>query len=259
MPETKRRVCTAAERATLEVVKETCECSSDPNMQDLNSDIGVSMALFVETRGPCVAPSIYLDWRACTARLRQRFKYLHTHNGNLLRNINARTHTSMASLRRAEALQHHMQLDSVLQSLGSDFEVISVLEPLNAQLASHDDNVAVNKLQIGSLASHIAAGEARMEAGLLSLRSTAGSIQRHHAAGALRLAASSSVHAARRSIIKALFYLLVCLCIRTGRKNRTNTDAQPPRRRCTADCFTGKRKTDSQRGRDTAASKFGGS
>lgn len=123
------------------------------------------------------------------------------------------TAATMATFHRAEALQHQMLLPTVLESLGDDFQVLSVLEPANAQQASNDDDVALNKAQIVAVASHIAAGEARMEAGLLSLRSTAGSIQRHHAAGALRLAASSSVHAARRNVLKALFYLLVSISL----------------------------------------------
>lgn len=164
---------------------------------------------------------------------------------------------SMACLRRAEALQHQMQLDTVLQNLANDFEVVSVLEPLNAQQASNDDNVALNKVQIGDLASHIAAGEARMEAGLLSMRTTAGSIQRHHAAAALRLAAGSSVHAARRTIIKALFYLLVSHCSSADGFVFTHTNAHSPRRRCTADHFAGQGQSDSQGGSHTFAMQPG--
>ncbi len=147
----------------------------------------------------------------------------------------------MAALQRAEALQHHLLLKSVLQSLTDDFKVLSVLEPVNAQTASNDDNVSLNKAQVAHLVSHIAAGEARMEAGLLSLRSTAGSVQRHHAAGALRLAASSSVHAARRSILKALFYLLVC-CPMTSDDLSFNARHIAFTTPCTADCDAGSRK-----------------
>jgi hypothetical protein len=115
----------------------------------------------------------------------------------------------MAQLRRAEALQHHLQLPELLEALCNDFKVLSVLEPVNAQAASNDDCISISKMQLQGLLSHVAVGEARMEAGLVSLRGTAASMKRHHAAGALRVAASSSVHAARQSIIKALFYMLV--------------------------------------------------
>ncbi|CAE7892941.1 unnamed protein product, partial [Symbiodinium sp. KB8] len=113
----------------------------------------------------------------------------------------------MAGLTRQRLLAVPVELPTLVKALSHDDALLGALHAPTAHLAFQADELCLDARGLEAVAAHVAAGEARLAAGLSSVRAPGGTLQ-HHAMAALRLPPSTSPYMARYRLMQALFYLL---------------------------------------------------